>query len=38
MFGTSDATGKVISKTFRTYDDLEVWAEDALKQLVTFRG
>jgi hypothetical protein len=38
LFGTSDATGKVISKTFRTYDDLEVWAEDALKQLVTFRG
>lgn len=38
LFGTSDASGKVISKTFRTYDDLEVWAEDALKQLVTFRG
>lgn len=30
LFGTSDASGKVISKTFRTYDDLEVWAEDAL--------
>lgn len=38
LYGTSTATGNVISKTFKTYDDLEVWADDALKRLLTIKG
>lgn len=38
LFGTSATTGSVFSKTFRTYDDLEVWADDALRRLLTIRG
>lgn len=38
LFGTSATTGSVFSKTFRTYDDLEVWVDDALRRLLTIRG
>lgn len=38
LFGTSDTTGTVISKTFKTYADLEEWADNALRRLITNRG
>ncbi|SMG73070.1 Uncharacterised protein [Klebsiella quasipneumoniae] len=34
LYGTSTANGHVISKTFKTYDDLEVWADDALRRVL----
>lgn len=38
LYGTSTTTGNVISKTFKTYDDLEVWADDALRRVLNSRG
>lgn len=35
LFGTSDTTGTILSKTFRTYADLEKWADEALRRLAT---
>ncbi len=35
LFGTSDTTGSVISKTFSTYGELEMWADEALRRLLS---
>ncbi|BBS49894.1 hypothetical protein WP5S18E05_P11780 (plasmid) [Klebsiella quasipneumoniae] len=37
LFGTSDTTGSVISKTFSTYGELEMWADEALRRLLSTR-